>query len=63
VVVLPQGKFRKFLSAGSTEREEILKVLFETGRYERLQKILKCQSGVEKPHRRRRLERRCIQHL
>jgi exonuclease SbcC len=41
VVVLPQGKFRKFLSAGSTEREEILKVLFETGRYERLQKILK----------------------
>jgi exonuclease SbcC len=25
VIVLPQGKFRKFLSAGSTEREEILK--------------------------------------
>jgi len=41
VVVLPQGKFRQFLSAGSTEREEILKVLFETERYERLQDILK----------------------
>ena len=41
VVVLPQGKFRTFLSAGSTEREEILKVLFETERYERLQDILK----------------------
>ena len=41
VVVLPQGKFREFLSAGSTEREEILKVLFETGRYERLQDVLK----------------------
>jgi exonuclease SbcC len=41
VVVLPQGKFRKFLAAGSSEREDILKVLFETERYERLQDILK----------------------
>ncbi|WP_103027162.1 SbcC/MukB-like Walker B domain-containing protein [Salinibacter altiplanensis] len=41
VVVLPQGKFRKFLSAGSSEREEILKVLFETERFERLQETLK----------------------
>jgi len=48
VVVLPQGKFRKFLSAGSTEREEILKVLFETGRYERLQKTLKDLAGEAK---------------
>ncbi|WP_263835122.1 AAA family ATPase [Salinibacter sp.] len=41
VVVLPQGKFRKFLSAGSSDREEILKVLFETERFERLQETLK----------------------
>ncbi len=45
VVVLPQGKFRTFLSAGSTEREEILKVLFETERYERLQDILKAMAS------------------
>ncbi len=59
VVVLPQGKFRKFLSAGSTEREEILKVLFETGRYERLQSALKemeSEAKEEVQHLRQRKE-------
>jgi exonuclease SbcC len=41
VVVLPQGKFRQFLSAGSSKREDILKVLFDTGRYEQLEETLK----------------------
>ena len=59
VVVLPQGKFRTFLSAGSTEREEILKVLFETRRYERLQDVLKemeTEAEEEVQHLRRRKE-------
>lgn len=36
VVVLPQGQFRKFLSAGSTDREELLEQLFRTHRYREL---------------------------
>ena len=41
VVMLPQGKFRAFLSSSSSDREEILIVLFETHRFEQLQEILK----------------------
>jgi len=33
VVVLPQGDFRRLLSANSQERQEILTTLFKTGRY------------------------------
>ena len=33
VVVLPQGQFRKFLSAGSADREDLLERLFRTERY------------------------------
>jgi exonuclease SbcC len=48
VVVLPQGKFRAFLSADSSERENILKVLFDTDRFERLQEQLKAMAGEAK---------------
>ena len=41
VVMLPQGKFRRFLSANSKDREDLLKVLFETKPFEDLQKVLK----------------------
>lgn len=41
VVMLPQGKFRRFLSAGSSDREELLKVLFETQPFEDLEDTLK----------------------
>ena len=44
VVMLPQGKFRAFLSSSSGDREEILKVLFETHRFEQLQDILKAMA-------------------
>ncbi len=37
VVVLPQGRFRRLLSAGSREREEILETLFATDRYRTIQ--------------------------
>lgn len=33
VVVLPQGQFRKFLAAGSDDREDLLERLFKTARY------------------------------
>ena len=41
VVVLPQGQFRRLLTADSAERERILATLFETARYERVQEELR----------------------
>jgi exonuclease SbcC len=41
VIVLPQGEFRKLLTAGSAEREAIFAHLFETERYQQLQDRLK----------------------
>ena len=41
VVVLPQGQFRKLLSAGSSERQQILEVLFQTGIYRQVEEVLK----------------------
>lgn len=37
VVMLPQGKFRRFLSSSSKDREDLLKVMFETEPFEALQ--------------------------
>lgn len=45
VVVLPQGQFRKLLSAKSTEREEIFQKLFSTDMYRKLQEKLKAKSN------------------
>ncbi|HCC35613.1 MAG TPA: hypothetical protein DEQ02_08275 [Ruminococcaceae bacterium] len=33
VIILPQGEFRRLLTANSTDKEKILKVLFATGRW------------------------------
>ena len=41
VVVLPQGQFRRLLSAGSSERQQILEVLFQTGIYRQVEEALK----------------------
>ncbi|NLE21383.1 MAG: SMC family ATPase [Actinobacteria bacterium] len=41
VVMLPQGRFQKLLEADSREREQILRALFDTGRYARLEFALK----------------------
>lgn len=41
VVVLPQGQFRRLLTADSAERERILATLFETARFERVQDELR----------------------
>lgn len=44
VVVLPQGQFRKFLSAGSTEREDLLEQLFRTHRFRELTEMMQERS-------------------
>ncbi|HZH28274.1 MAG TPA: AAA family ATPase [Azospirillaceae bacterium] len=41
VVMLPQGRFREMLAADSGDREKILKVLFQTGRYAEIEQRLK----------------------
>ncbi len=43
VVVLPQGQFRDLLMADSTKKEQILKVLFGTQRYEAITEALKAR--------------------
>ncbi len=40
VVVLPQGEFRRLLTADSRDREEILATLFQTDRFQRIQEEL-----------------------
>jgi exonuclease SbcC len=40
VIMLPQGRFRELLLAGSGQREEILETLFGTSFYERLQQAI-----------------------
>lgn len=40
IVLLPQGKFREFLSASSTARQEILERLFQTERFTQFEKFL-----------------------
>lgn len=41
VALLPQGQFRAFLSASSSDREDILKILFDTQRFADLEAELK----------------------
>ncbi|MBU1168412.1 MAG: SMC family ATPase [Proteobacteria bacterium] len=41
VVVLPQGQFRQFLLANSTDRQKILETLFQTGQYRDIEEALK----------------------
>ncbi len=41
VVMLPQGLFRRFLVAGSSEKQRILASLFRTGRFRALEEALK----------------------
>ena len=46
VVLLPQGEFRKFLMANTSDRRDIMKVLFDTGLYERIERQLKAQADA-----------------
>ena len=40
VVMLPQGRFQQFLEADSSQREQILRALFETGHYADIERSL-----------------------
>jgi DNA repair protein SbcC/Rad50 len=44
VVMLPQGRFQQFLEADSGQREQILRALFETGRYDAIERALHDES-------------------
>ena len=46
VVLLPQGQFQKFLESGTDEREEVLRILFRTERFEKIEQALKDASGA-----------------
>ncbi|CAA0115217.1 Nuclease SbcCD subunit C [BD1-7 clade bacterium] len=46
VMVLPQGKFREFLMADSSEREKIFSRLFQTGFYKRIEDALKDKAAT-----------------
>lgn len=53
VMVLPQGRFREMLRAGSQQREEIFEQLFQTGIYRRLEEALAEEArSLEAEHRR-----------
>lgn len=60
-MLLPQGEFRKLLSANSADRQEIMKTLFRTGLYEKIEEHLKQKaSGVKKLFEALEQERRII---
>ena len=44
IIMLPQNKFQKFLSAGAKEREPILEALFKTGQYKLIQDALQVKA-------------------
>lgn len=44
IVILPQGRFREFLSSTSTERQAILERLFQTDRFSRFQSWIATQA-------------------
>ncbi|SFN33624.1 AAA family ATPase [Proteiniclasticum ruminis] len=52
IVMIPQGEFREFLTAGTKDKSEILKKLFATEQYEKIQLLIKERfdekKGVEK---------------
>lgn len=48
VVILPQGDFRRLLSANSQERQEILTTLFKTGRFKLFEDELKDAAKIIK---------------
>jgi exonuclease SbcC len=59
VILLPQGKFREFLSSNSKDREAILKVLFDVRRCEDLERRLKdAVQDLEQRQRSREAARR-----
>lgn len=46
IIVLPQGRFREFLSSSSTERQAILEKLFQTDRFSKFQTAMAAKSRI-----------------
>jgi exonuclease SbcC len=46
VVMLPQGRFQQLIEADSSEREQILRALFDTGHYAAIELALKDEAAV-----------------
>jgi len=46
VVMLPQGRFQQLIEADSSEREEILRALFDTGHYAAIELALKDEAAT-----------------
>lgn len=62
VVLLPQGDFRKLLTANSSERQEIMQVLFKTELYRHIEESLKVKAaGLKKAFEELERERLWIQ--
>ncbi|MEG0122139.1 MAG: SMC family ATPase, partial [Enterococcus sp.] len=47
IIMLPQGEFRNFLIASSTDKEQVLRRLFDTEIYQNLQTWLKEQATLQ----------------
>ena len=58
VALLPQGQFRAFLSASSSDREDILKILFDTQRFADLEAELKAMHSEAQEEARTLLNQR-----
>jgi exonuclease SbcC len=58
VALLPQGQFRAFLSASSSDREDILKILFDTQRFADLEAELKAMHSEAQEEARALLNQR-----
>jgi len=54
VVLLPQGRFRELLSAAPKEREAILRTLFRTAFYQRVQEALRAEANAARQAQRDR---------
>lgn len=58
VIVLPQGEFRRLLTASSDDREKILGVLFRTGHYRRIEDELARSANAARQRAQSLAERR-----
>jgi exonuclease SbcC len=48
IVMIPQGEFREFLASGTQEKSDILKKLFSTEIYQKMQDIIKSRYDLSK---------------
>lgn len=47
ILILPQGEFKQFLVSNSTDKRSILRTLFDSNRFEKLQEQLELEMKKE----------------